>query len=324
MNDNRRKLVGILRLLYDQTDSEHSLDTYQIIDGLDSMGYGRPDRKTVDSNIKFIIEDIGFGVHKEKGKPNRYKWSDKYFDISELKMIADALTASRYIPRRKSRELIAKLKDLTSVHRAASLSHELYVSDNHKKDNNSALMALDAVNRAINSRQRIRFRMFDYDVNKEEIICCDGKLLEVSPYALVLNNDICYMVGMPAGEWEICFYRVDRMTDIEDVYTAAIPAPLDFDIHRYSNRVFDIFDDETREVILTCRNTAMSDLIDRFGEDFYSEPLSDDRFTARIVTDTGKAFFAWVFGRGGDVRIAEPADLRAEYERMLMEQLAGA
>ena len=68
MNDNRRKLTGILKLLYENTDAEHSMNTYQIMDALESMGHGRPDRKTIDANIKFIIEDLGFGIQKEKGK----------------------------------------------------------------------------------------------------------------------------------------------------------------------------------------------------------------------------------------------------------------
>ena len=77
MNDNRRKLTGILKLLYENTDAEHSMNTYQIMDALESMDHGRPDRKTIDANIKFIIEDLRFGIQKEKGKPNRYRWADR-------------------------------------------------------------------------------------------------------------------------------------------------------------------------------------------------------------------------------------------------------
>ena len=126
MNDNRRKLTGILKLLYENTDAEHSMDTYQIMDALESMGHGRPDRKTIDANIKFIIEDLGFGIIKEKGKPNRYRWIEREFDLSELKALVDAVHSSRFISTKKSREIIAKLKDLTSVHQAALLNRELH------------------------------------------------------------------------------------------------------------------------------------------------------------------------------------------------------
>ena len=84
MNDNRRKLTGILKLLYENTDTDHSMNTYQIMDALENMDHGRPDRKTIDANIRFIIDELGFGIRKEKGKPNRYRWVEREFDLEEL------------------------------------------------------------------------------------------------------------------------------------------------------------------------------------------------------------------------------------------------
>ena len=321
MNDNRRKLTGILKLLYENTDAEHSMDTYQIMDALESMGHGRPDRKTIDANIKFIIEDLGFGIIKEKGKPNRYRWIEREFDLSELKMLVDAVHSSRFISTRKSREIIAKLKDLTSVHQAALLNRELYTSSGFKRDGSTALRTADILNDCIKNRTRVAFQMVDYDMYKNEVLRYDGRMHEVSPYALMWNNDYYYMVGKPSDSSEVRAYRVDRMKNASQLHIPAEREPADFSIEQYSARIFDMFSGETQEVELSCKGYTMNYLIDRFGKDFYSEKTGTDQFTARVTVDTSPAFYAWVFRFGGDITITSPSSVMAEFNKMVMDQL---
>ena len=322
MNDNRRKLTGILKLLYENTDAEHSMDTYQIMDALESMGYGRPDRKTIDANIKFIIEDLGMGILKEKGKPNRYKWVHREFDLIELKMLVDAVHSSRFISSRKSREIIVKLKDLTSVHQASTLNREMYTSNNFKRDGSDSLHTADVINEAIKSRHRVRFLMSEYDLNKKEVIKNAGKVYEVSPYALLWNNDFYYMLGMPTGGKDVRPYRIDRIKSVEQTNTEVLPAPYGFSVESFCSRVFDLKAGETREVILSCKDSMIDEMVDCFGKDFYLEKDSIDTFKASVTVDISPAFFAWVFKSGGDVRILEPAYVRSEFEEMLRSQLA--
>lgn len=320
MNDNRRKLTGILKLLYENTDADHSLDTYQIMDALESMGYGRPDRKTIDSNIKYLIEDLGMGIRKEKGKPNRYRWVEREFDLTELKMLVDAVHSSRFITRRKSREIIAKLKDLTSVYQAATLNREMYAASNFKHDDNAALQNADIINEAIKSRLRVRFSMTDYDMGKNEVLSNDGKIHEVSPYAMLWNNDFYYMLGMPSGVTEVMPYRIDRMKGLRLMQIESVPEPYGFDIDKYSSCVFDMVTGKTCTVTLSCKEHVMQDLIDRFGKGFECEQTGPDTFNAKVTVDASPAFYAWVFRFGGDIRILSPEPVKQEFDEMLRKQ----
>ena len=321
MNDNRRKLTGILKLLYENTDSEHSMDTYQIMDALESMGYGRPDRKTIDANIKYLIEDMGFGIVKEKGKPNRYRWIEREFDLAELKMLVDAVHASRFISRKKCREIVAKLKDLTSAHQAALLNRELHTCHTYKRDGSTALKSADIINDAIRSNSRISFQIAEYDIYKNELLRDDGKTFEVSPYALAWINDVCYMLGRASGSFEVSTYRVDLMRNTTQLRIPAEREPADFNIDDYSSRVFDISGGEMTEVELNCREDMMQAIIDKFGRDFYTENDGGGTFTVRVTVDTSPAFFAWVFGFGGAVTIKSPESVKVSFRKMLMDQL---
>jgi predicted DNA-binding transcriptional regulator YafY len=317
MNANRRKLTGILKLLYENTDAEHCMDTYQIMDALESMGQGRPDRKTIDANIKFIIEDLGLGIQKERGKPNRYRWIDREFDLAELKMLVDAVHSSRFITARKSREIIAKLKDLTSVHQASCLNRELYTSNLFKRDGSEALESADVINEAIKGNYKVTFSMADYDMDREEVLRHNGKVYEVSPYALLWSNDYYYMLGLPAGEDSVKSYRIDRMKGTAPLHTEADPAPADLSISKYSSRVFDMFTGETAEVTLFCRDYTMNDLVDRFGKNFRCDKVDDTHFRAVVQVDANPAFFAWIFRFGGDIRIEGPDNIKEDFSEML-------
>lgn len=321
MNDNRRKLTGILKLLYENTDTEHSMDTYQIMDALESMGYGRPDRKTIDANIKYLIEDMGFGIIKEKGKPNRYRWVEREFDLSELKMVVDAIHASRFISSKKGREIVAKLKDLTSAHQAALLNREIHTCHTYKRDGSNALKTVDTVLDCIRGNCRLSFQLADFDIYKNEVLKENGRILEVSPYSLVWINDYGYMLGRVAGSFAISVYRIDLMRNATQLRIPAEREPADFSIDDYASRIFDIEAGELTEVELSCKAGTMRSIMDKFGRDFYSEKENDDRFIARVTVDAGPAFYAWVFGFGGDVTIKSPAAVRDGFRKMIMDQL---
>ena len=321
MNDNRRKLTGILKLLYENTDNEHSMDTYQIMDALESMGYGRPDRKTIDANIKYMIEDMGFGIVKEKGKPNRYRWTNREFELSELKLIADALHSARFIPSKRSREIIAKLKDLTSIHQAAFLNREIASTNHYKRDCNFDLGNADILSESIKNHTRVSFQLASYGMSGAETLVEGGKTFEVSPYMLMWNNDCCYMLGKPSDSADVRPFRIAYIRDLRQLRVPSEHEPKSFFPENYTEHTFDMFSGTVRDVTLRCKSTVMGSLIDKFGRDFITEKIDQDHFNARVQTDINPKFFAWVFSHRGDMTIEEPSDVKTEFSNMLSAQL---
>ena len=321
MNDNRRKLVGILKLLYENTDADHSMNTYQIMDALETMGYGRPDRKTIDSNIKFLIEDLEMGIVKIKGKPNKYKWTEREFDLEELQILVDALYSARFISVRKTRELVAKLKDLTSIHQASILNRDMYAAPNFKYDGTAALASANTVNEAIKSGKKISFQLSDHDIYKNEILKDDGETYIVSPYGIVCSGNHYYAIGMSDADRELHTYRIDKIRNIAISHHDAVLAPVEFSINDYPSRVFDIDSDTKENVQFICRTRTMDAFIDKFGKDFHTESVDEGRFSVNVTVDIDPAFYAWVFSFGGDVRIVSPEYVRHDFESQLRKQL---
>ena len=318
INDNRRRILDIMKLLFEKTDDEHWITTEQIRDELEQMGYERPNRKTIDPNIQFLIEEMGLDIEKERGVCNRYRWVSREFEMAELKLLVDAVQSSRFISDSRSKDIIRKLKGLTSQPMGEQLDRKVITPNSFKRANSSVLYSIDAINEAIKTRRKISFQMVDYDVNMNEVLRYDGLVHEASPYALIWNNDYYYMLAMATGEDKIKPYRVDRMKGTAVSEAAADPQPQDFKPEKYSSKVFDMFGGEPAEVILECKPYIMNYLVDRFGKDFrVVEKKEDGSFVADIVVEASPTFFSWVFQFGGDARIIGPDKTREEFMKLV-------
>lgn len=318
MNDSKNKFIGILQLLYENTDAEHTMDTYQIMNALEGMNYGRPDRKTIDANIRYIIEGLGFGVEKEKGKPNRYKWSQRAFENNELKMIADALRSSTFISKKKRRQLIAKLKDFTSIHLAESLDREIITSSYYGFNRRDIQPIVDCIFDAIKNEQKIRFTMFTYDINCNEVPVSEVNV--VSPHLILWNAGNFYLIGTPDGMSNVKPYRIGLIETCEALDETAVAPPSGFSADNYSRHYFDMLYGTFTEVILECENSMIRFLIDRFGKDLETQKIDANHFRVKVQTDVNPAFYAWVFAFKGRLKIAGPQRVRDGFQDMLAAQ----
>lgn len=306
INDNRHRLLDIINILFQKTDEDHWITTEEIRDELEALGYERPNRKTIDPNIQFLI-DIGYDIEKDRGTSNKYRWVSRDFELAELKLLVDAVQSSRFISNKRSQDIIGKLKKLTSEGTAKQLDRSVITSNAFKRENNYVLYSIDAINEAIRLKRKITFQMVDYDANMKEVLRHDGAIHEVSPYALLWNNDYYYMLGVATGEEKAKPFRVDRMKATSVTEIPADDAPKDFKLDKYSSRVFDMFAGEPAEVRLDCAAYIMNYLMDRFGREFrVVEKRDDGSFVADVVVEASPTLFAWIFQFGGDIRIVSP------------------
>lgn len=321
-SNNRKKLMDIMQLLFEKTDENHYLDTYQIIEELELLGHDKTDRKTIDATVKFMVEELDLDIDKEKSTPNRYRWITRDFELAELKLLVDAVQSSRFISERKSRDIIEKLKKLTSNANAEELDRQIVTPTTFKKDNSSVLYSIDAISEAIREQLRVQFTMIDYNTSMKEVPRYEGRVHEVSPYALLWNNDYYYMLGAPSDNEGIRTYRVDRMKNCIVYDVPAKQKPADFKLAKYQSRVFDMFTGADAEVQLECSKPyIMNYLIDRFGKDFkVIASRQDGSFIAKVMVDSSPTFYGWVFQFGGDIRIISPDWVCSEFNDMLNKQ----
>ena len=312
----KQKLFRIIEMLMKETDEEHGLSINEIISRLEELGISAERKSLYDDFL--VLEELGFDISKTETRPPRYKLDSKIFELAELKMLVDAVQASKFITAKKSREIIEKLGLFAGVHRSRELSRQVYVEDRIKTMNTSAIYSIDSIHTAINSDKKLSFKYFDYNGEKKKILRHDGAPYVVSPCALIWDDEKYYLVAQDEREAIIKNFRVDKMQDVKVLEEPRTKSEaLDrFNPADYSRKIFGMYGGREELVTLECRDKLAGVVIDRFGSEprFFKTDFGF-KFSMRVMVSP--TFFSWVLSFGEDMRIISPDSVRSELVEML-------
>ena len=99
----KRRLMVLIKYLYEYTDEDHQITSDELIQYLQKSNVPA-NKKTLKNDIDLMVE-FGLDIVTVSSKPNRYFWGERRFEIPELKLLIDAVSSSRFITQKKSRQL---------------------------------------------------------------------------------------------------------------------------------------------------------------------------------------------------------------------------
>lgn len=312
-NESQQALLLLQQYLYQQTDEQHPVSVTDILAFWQQHGI-QAGRKSVYTDIE-LLQNAGMDIVCVKSSQNRYFVGQRLFELPELKLLVDAVESSRFITEKKSTALIKKLGHLTSTAQAEQLNRHIYMGGTPKPENESIYYNVDTIHNAVQKKQQITFQYFEYTPKKEKILKHDGYKYRFSPYAMIWNRDCYYAVGWSEKHGKIAQFRVDRMTAVEPLEQTAVQT-LDFDPAEYVRKVFGMYPDDLCTVKLLCDNEVMRSVIDRFGENVWTETVDEQHFRAAVEVAPSPPFFSWIFTFGGKIRIISPLTVLEEMRDM--------
>ena len=121
----KSKLLTLLRILEQKTDEEHLLNVPQLVQLLEQQGI-LAERKSIYSDID-TLRSLGFDVQLQRGRGGGYWLASRTFELSELKLLVDAVQASKVISARTSRKLTIR-PALMALCRASMLYSRVWLS----------------------------------------------------------------------------------------------------------------------------------------------------------------------------------------------------
>ena len=314
------KLLYITQYLMEKTDENHIATTTELIDYLASNGI-TAERKSIYTDIELLI-DYGLDIVKVKGRPAGYQLVSRQFELAELKLLVDAVQASKFITSKKSRELIGKLETLCSKKEARQLHRQVVVTNRTKAVNENIYYNVDQIYSAIAGNVKIRFLYFEWNVKKEMQLRHDGAFYEVSPWLLTWDDDNYYLIAYDDESRMIKHYRVDKMLklSLSDKKRQGKEQFENFDIAAYSKKTFGMFAGEEKMVTLSCKTNLIGVIIDRFGNEASLRENGEGFVLVRVKVAVSRQFFGWLTGLSDAVKIVGPKETAEEY-RSYMEEI---
>ena len=320
--DNQKlKMLYLLKIFSEETDDLHPLTMPEIISKLAAYGVNA-NRKTLYLDFE-ELRNFGVDIISNKvGHDCYYNIGSRDFELPELKLLVDSVQSSKFITDRKSTELIKKLESLVSKHEGKQLQRQVVISGRVKAMNESIYYNVDKLHEAIGSGCQIRFKYYQWNVDKEMELRKDGAWYQVSPWALMWDDENYYLVAYDATDGKIKHYRVDKMLSISVTKDKRLGQEQfeRFDMPRYTKSLFGMYGGEQVKVMLEARNDMVGVIIDRFGKDILIAPVDSERFRVNVDVSMSNQFLGWIMAVGDGVKIVGPdkvvEKMRAEVRRL--------
>ena len=316
--NQKLKLLYLAKIMQEKTDDTHYLTMPEIINELAKYDI-EAQRKSVYDDIA-ALNDYGIEIIKEmRSYKTYYHCVSRDFELAELRLIIDAIASSKFITLKKSKDLIEKLEKMASHYDAKLVKREVYISGRVKSMNESVLYTVDAIQNAIAYNHKITFQYFNWNVDGEMELRHDGAYYEISPWALIWDDENYYMIGYDESVDDFKHFRVDKMLHTSEIKKRR-QGRAEFDKKDkeiYTKKHFRMFGGEEERVTLYCTNDMANVIIDQFGREVTLRKVDDEHFKVRVDVVVSNQFFGWIVGLAGKVVIKEPENVRNQFNELL-------
>ena len=311
---SRERLLELIRLLQQFTDEQNALTIHEIHSMFPestnvSLASVRDDLTALENSNQFPV----IAMQEKVGTVKHYYYDGWIFELHELRLLIDAISAAQFIPLSERKTMHMKLRTLTSKNLAPLLQNELMVDDSLREENNQLILRIKYLHEAIMEKRVITFQYGRFDVHLNFNLSHAGKQYKVDPLGLIWNNDRYYLVGRNHEYDEIRQYRVDRMRAMKIHELAFVPDP-HFDLKKHSEKMVHMFGGEPISVEIQFSSRLINMVIDRFGTNARIINQSDDTFILKTEVAMSDGLVGWILRWGGDAHVIYPQKLRGEIQ----------
>ena len=312
------KLFYLYKVFRENSDKTHPLTMPQIVELLEAYG--------VDANRKALYDDIEalrlFGIDIEKKKEGLYTYyyaTNRPFELAEMKILVDAVQASKFISEKETKVLIQKLLFLVGESDARLLERDVHVPGRIKNMSESVYHAVDVIFRAQELDHQLRFHYFRWDLQGKKELRRNGEYYNVSPWNLIYDDEKYYLVGYDHLHKEIRHYRVDKMLDVEEVELKrkGITKFRQVNKAKYTQQHFRMYGGEIQTVTLLCENEMSNVIVDQFGHKVKMVPVDEGHFTVDVEVAVSPQFFGWVIALDERVKITGQEEVIVRMKEIL-------
>lgn len=308
VGDQKAKLIYLYQYLAENTDEKHGVTMEEILEYLQKKEISA-ERKSIYADLD-VLRSLGCDIDKDKTKNTTYRLMNRDLELSELKILVDAVQASKFLTVKRSQKLIEKLEQMTSKYHRKELDRQVYVVDRVKSTNDEIFHIIDCIHRGISENCKIRFL---YQKKKHDI---SEKV--ISPWYLCWSEQNYYMIGFDTEAGIQKTYRVDRMRSaqlVPDQPRDGRAVLEQLNLAEHMKTLFGMYSGEKMDVTLRIAEKLENSLLDRFGDDMSVRPDLEHKgyLIVHAQVSYSQQFIGWLLGLGPeDAVVLSPERIRQD------------
>ncbi len=321
---NRLKLLKIWEILNEMTDPDHQMTTQQLIDELSMCGISS-ERRTVYRDIETLI-DNGYEVFKGRSwHDSTYYVKHRRFNVSEVKIIMDAIQSAAFIPQDKTEMLLDKLAELSGKYKAQLLKRNAVRFLTVKHRNDDIFSNIEVAETAIEKHFKLTFRYFHLNEYGEKIYAHNKKIYCEEPLSLIFNDGNYYLLCYRSEqkyENKVKAFRVDRIESpkISEVAVSADALCHLKKLSTYRLQSFKMYGGKIRRVTFIFTPDLVEVVYDKFGHDIRIRRNGNVCKTT-VDVQISPTLWGWMLQFPRKMKIYEPEDIIEQYNEWVRSAL---
>lgn len=313
-NTSKIKLLALLQILKSKTDEEHPLGVPELIEELEKQEIFA-ERKSLYRDLE-VLKEAGFDVMYTRTPKSGYYLGERELQLAEIRLLMDGVLSAGFITQKKSKELLGKLCCSLSEHQTKKLSSQVYLDRRNKQANEEIYYTIDTLHRAIDLKRKVTFLYGRRVMNEGGEVVLSTKRFQVSPYALLWEDDRYYLIGNNEKYDNLMHLRVDRMQKVEILkeparnFEEVCEYRNFFDVADYAGKLANAFAGKPLTATLRCKEELLEPMLDRFGKAGSLYQADEGYFTLRVPLVMSEGLVHDILNFGEGIEVISPKELR--------------
>jgi len=308
-DSSRLNIFYIIHVLQHYSDIEHPLSVAEIVKRINhEFGHlASTDAVISADTVKRTLEELidrvfpleynsveyestyGFWIGCFT-KDKKYYFYESALKEAEILTLKDAVETYSYFSEEDITEIVRKMVRI----RPCSFPKQKYydIAKNDRDADSLLLMNIDELNEIIQRRNGANINYCAYDINKK-LVPRPGYPRFVEPLHLMWSNGYYYLLAYYEKYQNIVSYRVDRITDIEEVEIENSRRKDTFNPVQYRHEHPVMYGGEKMRMVLLCRDTGknyiMNTIMDVFGKNA-KVTRADKELVERILPESYETY----------------------------------
>lgn len=309
-------ILCVYEILKMYTDENHILSAEKIREKLKTVYNVDMERRAIYRNID-ALRSMGIEIEGYQENREGYYLIDREFELSEIRLLCDAVAASDIIKEETGKTIIRKLIDTQSVFQGRMLQKTVFVKSEKKILSKQLFYNIDALNVAINQGCKVSARMMEYGLDHELTEKRESPIV-FSPYVTLWAEGNYYILAKKEGMDKLEHFRIDLMKDVVILERGVDMIFGGFNPGQYAREYIFQNGEKKERYEIECRRDLWQNVADTFGKDAAVMRIDDCDISIKIMAVPSQ-MRAWVLQHMEECDVTAPRKFREEIQRIIME-----